>query len=111
VVREDQEETGVIVEVERLTGVYKNMTRGIVALVYRCRPRSGVPGASQESTAVQWVSPADIPQLMTPAYAVRVLDALTDQPASRSHDGVAVLGQDTPARPARTPPVTPAPAN
>jgi 8-oxo-dGTP diphosphatase len=37
--REVREETGVDVEVERLTGVYKNMPRGIVAaLVFRCRP-------------------------------------------------------------------------
>jgi 8-oxo-dGTP diphosphatase len=36
--REVAEETGVQVEVERLTGVYKNVKRGIVALVFRCRP-------------------------------------------------------------------------
>jgi hypothetical protein len=83
------------------------MTRGIVALVYRCRPQSGAPGPTQESAAVRWVSPADIPQLMTPAYAVRVLDALTAQPASRSHDGVSVLGEDGTVRPARPLPVTP----
>src|SRR3954449_4721852 len=41
VVREVAEETGVTVHVERLTGVYKNMVRGIVALVYRCRPLAG----------------------------------------------------------------------
>jgi 8-oxo-dGTP pyrophosphatase MutT (NUDIX family) len=41
VIREVTEETGVTVEVERLTGVYKNMARGIVALVYRCRPLHG----------------------------------------------------------------------
>ena len=38
VCREVREETGVDVAVERLTGVYKNMPRGIVALVFRCRP-------------------------------------------------------------------------
>lgn len=36
--REVLEETGIEVTVERLTGVYKNLTHGIVALVYRCRP-------------------------------------------------------------------------
>src|SRR6478609_6026571 len=34
--REVEEETGVEVRVDRLTGVYKNMSRGIVALVFRC---------------------------------------------------------------------------
>src|SRR3954447_11594882 len=41
VAREVAEETGLTVEVERLTGVYKNMSRGIVALVYRCRALAG----------------------------------------------------------------------
>src|SRR3954451_6983963 len=52
VVREVAEETGVTVKVERLTGVYKNMTRGIVALVYRCRPASGVPISTAEAADV-----------------------------------------------------------
>lgn len=39
--REVREETGLDVEPERLTGVYKNMTRGIVALVFRCRLTGG----------------------------------------------------------------------
>jgi len=33
--REVREETGLDVEPERLTGVYKNMAQGIVALVFR----------------------------------------------------------------------------
>ncbi len=36
--REVREETGIPVVVERLTGVYKNMPRAVVALVFRCRP-------------------------------------------------------------------------
>jgi ADP-ribose pyrophosphatase YjhB (NUDIX family) len=35
--REIKEETGLIVEPITLTGVYKNMSKGIVALVFRCR--------------------------------------------------------------------------
>lgn len=91
VVREVAEETGVTVEVERLTGVYKNMTRGIVALGYRCRPRAGAPASTTESTAARWVEPAEVPVLMAPAYAIRVLDALADGPASRAHDGYDML--------------------
>src|SRR4051812_18331614 len=49
VVREVAEETGVTVQVERLTGVYKNMARGIVALVYRCHPMGGIARATSES--------------------------------------------------------------
>lgn len=91
VVREIREETGLTVEVERLTGVYKNMQRGIVALVYRCRPSHGAIGPRDESVAVRWIRPAEAADLMTPAYAIRVLDALADEPASRAHDGTHLL--------------------
>src|ERR671933_1361444 len=55
VIREVMEETGLTVEVERLTGVYKNMTRGIVAIVYRCRPVRGIAHPTSESVAVEWL--------------------------------------------------------
>src|SRR3954469_23114368 len=87
VIREVAEETGMTVEVERLTGVYKNMTRGIVALVYRCRPVAGTVHATSESGAVEWIRLELIGELMAPAYAVRILDALGVGPASRAHDG------------------------
>jgi ADP-ribose pyrophosphatase YjhB (NUDIX family) len=41
VAREVWAETGIRVEVDELTGVYKNTTRGIVALVFRCKPSGG----------------------------------------------------------------------
>lgn len=91
VIREVAEETGVLVSVERLTGVYKNMTRGIVALVYRCHPSDGVARSTTESTQVRWVPLGQIPDLMTEAYAIRVQDAFLDQPTSRAHDGHALL--------------------
>lgn len=39
--REVLEETGIHIEVDELTGVYKHTTRGIVALVFRCKPVGG----------------------------------------------------------------------
>jgi 8-oxo-dGTP diphosphatase len=86
--REVAEETGVLVEVERLTGAYKNLSRGIVALVFRCRPVSGEPRTTEESRRICWLTVDEVRTQMTPAYAVRVLDALTDGAASRAHDGV-----------------------
>src|SRR3954470_24777679 len=65
VAREVAEETGVAVEVEQLTGVYKNMTRGIVALVYRCRPLAGSAHPSSEAASVQWIDPSQVAHLMT----------------------------------------------
>lgn len=52
VAREVLEETGIHVEVDELTGVYKNMARGVVALVFRCKPSGGTERTSTESTAV-----------------------------------------------------------
>jgi 8-oxo-dGTP diphosphatase len=91
--REVAEETGVTVEVERLTGAYKNLTRGVVALVFRCRPVAGEPAPTAEARRVRWLTAAEVREQMTPAYAVRILDALHDGAASRAHDGVhLVLG-------------------
>lgn len=47
VAREVLEETGIHVEVDQLTGVYKNTTRGIVALVFRCNPSGGSERTSE----------------------------------------------------------------
>ncbi|MEU3693719.1 NUDIX hydrolase [Streptomyces narbonensis] len=87
--REVLEETGMHVEVERLTGVYKNMTRGVVALVFRCRPTGGEEGTSEESTAVDWLTRDEVEERMSEVYAVRILDALdaVAAPHVRIHDG------------------------
>ncbi|MFF6868846.1 NUDIX domain-containing protein [Streptomyces sp. NPDC012450] len=88
VVREVLEETGVRVEVERLTGVYKNMARGIVALVFRCRPVGGDARISDEASAVGWLTPAEVGERMAEVYAVRLLDAVGGGgPQVRAHDG------------------------
>ncbi|MFC4515359.1 NUDIX hydrolase [Streptomyces ehimensis] len=88
VVREVHEETGIRVEVDELTGVYKNTSRGIVALVFRCKPSGGSERTSSESTAVEWLTPDEVAERMTPVFAVRLLDALDGMgPHVRSHDG------------------------
>jgi 8-oxo-dGTP diphosphatase len=89
--REVAEETGVQVEVERLTGVYKNLTRGIVALVFRCRPAVGEATATDEARRVAWFTPDEARQHMAPAYAIRVLDAFDGGVAVRAHDGVRMI--------------------
>ncbi|MFD4694175.1 NUDIX hydrolase [Streptomyces sp. NPDC058463] len=86
--REVLEETGIHVEVDELTGVYKNTTRGIVALVFRCKPVGGSERTSSESTAVGWLTPDEVTEWMSEVYAVRLLDALDGNgPHVRSHDG------------------------
>ncbi|MEV2278149.1 NUDIX domain-containing protein [Nocardiopsis sp. NPDC049922] len=89
VVREVLEETGIRVEVEQLTGVYKNMARGIIALVFRCKPSGGEARVTPEATAVEWFTPDEVKKHMGEVYAVRLLDALgAETPYIRTHDGV-----------------------
>jgi 8-oxo-dGTP diphosphatase len=87
-VREVFEETGLSVEPEALTGAYKNMVEGIVALVFRCRLLTGTAAASAEAIEVAWLGPEQLHERMTEAYAIRMLDALeAGPPAVRAHDG------------------------
>jgi 8-oxo-dGTP diphosphatase len=88
--REVRKETGLAVEPVALTGVYKNMTRGIIALVFRCRILAGQLTPNDEVTEFQWATADQVTHLVSEAYAVRVLDALHDSaaPAVRQHDGV-----------------------
>ena len=86
VCREVWEETGIHVEVDRLTGVYKNTTRGIVALVFRCKPSGGAELPSPESTEVAWLTPAEVSERMGEVYAIRLLDAL--DPSTPRKNGV-----------------------
>lgn len=86
--REVFEETGIKVQVECLTGVYKNMPRGIVALVFRCSPVGGHLTTTDETTSVRWFSIEQIRQHMDSAYVVRVTDAFGPGVPARIHDGI-----------------------
>ncbi|MGN5632412.1 NUDIX hydrolase [Streptomyces sp. AC154] len=88
VCREVLEETGVKVDPVRLSGVYKNMERAIVALVFLCRPVGGEEQTSAETSEVRWFTREEVRSRMAEAYAVRVLDALdSTTPPVRAHDG------------------------
>lgn len=59
-----------------------------MALVFRCKPSGGTERTSSESTAVDWLTPAEVSERMSEVYAVRLLDALDgNSPHVRSHDG------------------------
>ncbi|WP_414504917.1 NUDIX hydrolase [Streptomyces sp. NEAU-L66] len=95
--REVLEETGIKVETERLTGVYKNMKRGVVALVFRCLPVGSEEHTSDESVDVCWFTREEVKQHMVEAYAVRVVDALdAGGPQVRAHDGQRLLTENVP---------------
>ncbi len=91
--REIREATGLDIEPVALTGVYKNMTRGIIALVFRCKITGGDLTTTNETAAYQWATEDEVRDLADEAYAIRVLDALQGDhtAAVREHDGVKVL--------------------
>ena len=90
--REVREETGAEIEVGPLTGVYKNMTHGIVAMVFRCRPTTPPAISTHEAVQIAWHARIRMDDLMTPAYAIRIADAfsISEWTPVRSHDGVTV---------------------
>src|SRR4051812_34996558 len=91
-VREVQEETGLRVEPVALTGVYKNLRRGIVALVFRCRRLAETPGPTPEAVEVRWLTTEELKDCMTEVYRIRLLDAVDDHGARvRSHDGTHLI--------------------
>jgi 8-oxo-dGTP diphosphatase len=92
--REVLEETGIKIALPAtLTGVYKNMTRLIVSMVFRCEAIDGNPTTGEETRALRWVTREEVTELADEAYAIRVLDALdaASPPAVRAHDGVKLV--------------------
>ncbi|CAL9511460.1 RNA pyrophosphohydrolase [Nocardiopsis dassonvillei] len=80
VVRETREETGLVVEVERLVSVlgqephvYPNGDRvQFLDLAFRCRPVGGAPDAGGDETLeVGWFAPGELP-----AMSQRILDRI-----------------------------------
>src|SRR5215467_11643283 len=56
VAREVLEETGLRVKVNQLTGIYKNMHRGVVSLAFRCHVIDGVTHPTSEARQVRWMT-------------------------------------------------------
>jgi 8-oxo-dGTP pyrophosphatase MutT (NUDIX family) len=92
--REVLEETGIKIALPAtLTGVYKNMTRLIIAMVFRCEAIDGDLTTGDETRALRWATRDEVADLVDEAYAIRVLDALdaVSPPAVRAHDGVKLI--------------------
>jgi ADP-ribose pyrophosphatase YjhB (NUDIX family) len=96
--REVREETGAEIDVGALTGVYKNMSRGIIALVFRCTAKNEPSSDTTEAAEISWHSIGKLKELMPEAYRVRLEDARHGAVSVRSHDGTLVLPL-TPADP------------
>ena len=90
VVREVREETGYEVEVIRLVGIYSAPDSttvtypngdvvAYVTLAFECRLLGGQPLLSDETRAVDWFPPAQLPEPFLTCHAIRIQDALARQ--------------------------------
>jgi ADP-ribose pyrophosphatase YjhB (NUDIX family) len=92
VAREVLEETGIHVKVDQLTGVYKNMVRGIVTLAFRCYATGSETHPTSEARQVAWLTVDEATRDMVEARAVRITDALSgNSPFVRVHNGTRLL--------------------
>lgn len=82
------EETGLLVRPVILTGVYKDMARGEVVLVFRCTLIGNDVDRRVDAAAGRWLTADEVRSLMDDAGAERLLDAVRlGPPKIRSHDG------------------------
>ena len=83
VAREVLEETGIKVQAEQLTGVYKNMLRGVVTLAFRCSVIGGHTHPTDEARKVAWLTVDEATRDVTGQVPV-IGSAITLQRASRA---------------------------
>lgn len=93
VVREVKEETGFDVEVVRLIGIYSDPshttitypdgnTVSYMSALFECRCLGGAATLNDESSAIAWCDPENLPQPFHPGHVPRVLDALARREAA-----------------------------
>jgi 8-oxo-dGTP diphosphatase len=92
--REVLEETGLDIEAVALTGVYKNMDRMVVGLVFQCKPAGGQLTLNDEVTAFRWVTASEVAKFTNAHWTSRIADALLGSHRTaviRRHDGARLL--------------------
>jgi len=77
--REVCEETGLVVEVEQLVGVYSKPQKQEVVLTFRCRKIGGMLTPTEESRECRYFVTDDLPVNTLPKHRERVEDALLEQ--------------------------------
>ena len=76
-VREIEEETGIIVSVGALVGIYSNLKSQIVMLDFLCQPCGGELRTSAESLSVEWVERKDVlARIIRPVIRDRMRDMM-----------------------------------
>ena len=81
VIREVQEETGLLVEVDRLIGIYGKTGRNEIVFAFVCRVTGGSLCETAESDACQYYDVDALPPNTLKKHALRVFDALNESRA------------------------------
>jgi 8-oxo-dGTP pyrophosphatase MutT (NUDIX family) len=79
VCREVLEETGLVVEVGQLVGVYSKPQKQEIVLTFRCIVVGGTLVETEESRKCHYFSPMDLPPNTLPKHRQRIKDALLNQ--------------------------------
>lgn len=80
------QETGLLVRPVILTGVYKDMAHGEVAVVFRCTLIGNSVDRHVDGARARWLSAEEVRSLMDDSSAERLLDALRlGPPRIQSH--------------------------
>jgi ADP-ribose pyrophosphatase YjhB (NUDIX family) len=93
IVREVREESGLTVEVIRLVGIYSDPTTQIVrypdgnvvhyiSTFFACRILGGTLQTCDETLALKYFEPANLPDDLVPMHRIRIQDALANRPAA-----------------------------
>jgi 8-oxo-dGTP pyrophosphatase MutT (NUDIX family) len=93
VIREVREETGLLVTVLRLVGVYSEPTLQVVRypdgnvwhyvnVCFECAVRSGELTTCDETLALRYVAPARLPATLLPNHRIRIRDARAHRAAA-----------------------------
>lgn len=91
ILREVREESGYEAEIVRLIGVYSNPQHTVVhypggnvvhyiSCLFECRLLHGTPTTSEETLALAWFAPDNLPTPFVPHHLQRLHDALARQP-------------------------------
>ncbi len=77
VLREVEEETGLVVKIEKLSGIYSKPSINEVVFQFICNVKSGKPKPTQEADKIQYFKVEKIPINTPPKQMERIKDALT----------------------------------
>lgn len=79
VIREVDEETGLQVEVEKMTGVYAKPDQNEVCFTFLCKIVGGKMTLTNESDKIEYFKLIDLPQNISPKQIERIKDALVQK--------------------------------